>query len=118
MSHLQRCVPQAALNFGLALFWVCAIFGSPDHDIELGGEDMAPLEHHLASGLLSSPHPSLEVTQAASGMQRLVCTVPCTAGSANAPIRDLHSLRLVAFVKLPIKVGRAGTAGSLMPMCR
>ena len=26
------------------------VFGSPDHDLNLGGDDMAPLEHHLASG--------------------------------------------------------------------
>ena len=43
------------------------VFGSPYNDMDLGGDDMAPLEHHLASGPLSSPHPSLDVTQVASG---------------------------------------------------
>ena len=35
------------------------VFRSPDHDMDLGSDNMAPLEHHLASGPLYSPHRSL-----------------------------------------------------------
>ena len=37
-------------------------FGSPDLDMALSDDHMAPLEHHLASGPSSSPHPSLGMT--------------------------------------------------------
>ncbi len=38
------------------------VFRSLYHDMDLGGDDMAPLEHHLVSGPSLSPHPSLDVT--------------------------------------------------------
>ena len=38
------------------------VFRSLDHDMDSGGDDMAPLEHHLASWPSSSPHPSLDTT--------------------------------------------------------
>ena len=62
-----------ALAFGQALsqvhvpvwllhLWVLPadVFGALDHGKDLGGDDMAPLEHHLASG--PSAHPSLDAT--------------------------------------------------------
>ncbi len=75
-------------------------FGSLDDDMDLGGDAMAPLEHHLASGPSSSPHPSLDMTRATSGKclvmhdtlpqvhppPKHVGQVPGMAGSANAPI--------------------------------
>ena len=48
------------------------VFGSSDHDMDLGGDDLVPLEHHLASGHLSSPHPSLDTTQAALGKHLVI----------------------------------------------
>ncbi len=48
------------------------VFGSPDHDMDLGGDAMAPLEHHLASGPSSSPHPLLNTIQATSGKRSVV----------------------------------------------
>ena len=43
------------------------VFGLPDHDMDFGDDDMAPLELHLASGPSSSSQPSLSVTRAALG---------------------------------------------------
>ena len=70
------------------------VYGSPDHDVDLGGDDMAPLEHQLASGPSLSPHPSLDVSQATLGKHsvkdvtllqvhpppKCVHQAPCTVG--------------------------------------
>ena len=52
------------------------VFGSPNRDVELGDDDMAPLEHNLASRQSLSPHPSLDATQTPLG-KRSVAHVIC-----------------------------------------
>ena len=70
------------------------VFRSLDHDEDLGGDDLAPLEHCLVSRPSSSPHLSLGEVRVPSGkclvahapqpqappLSKCMCLVPCTTG--------------------------------------
>ncbi len=86
------------------------VFGSPDCDVDLGADDMAPMEHQLASWPSSSPHPSLDVTQAAlrkcsvahallpqaPPLPKSMCLAPCTVGSTYSPVIMVPWMRIGA----------------------
>ena len=57
LGPCSRVAPSSVSHLRNQPLLLANVFGSPDHDEGLDGDDMAPLEHHLASGSLSSPHP-------------------------------------------------------------
>ena len=113
------------------------VFGSRDHDMDLGDDDMTPLEHYLASRPSSSPHPSLGATLAALGKRSVTHVVlpqalsppkrlrqtPCMAGSATAPVvmgplqSSAGRAPKVADISQPAST-RADARWPLWPLCR